>query len=97
MSAKVSVIVYIIICVEVGVLLILLPWTNFWDENYFLGFIQSRLHAPWLVTVLASGYFRGLVTALGVVNIVAAIRDVFRFRESVESLSEWENSSKSSS
>ena len=42
MSAKVTVIVYILICFEVGVLLAILPWTSYWDDNFFLYFLTGR-------------------------------------------------------
>ena len=91
MSAKVSVIVYILICLEVGVLLTLLPWTPYWDENFFLAFLAGKLHANWLVSLLQSGYLRGAISALGALNILAGLRDIFKFRESVNKLTEWES------
>jgi hypothetical protein len=42
MSAKLSVIVYILICLEVGLLLVILPWLPYWEENFFLDFIAGR-------------------------------------------------------
>ncbi len=92
MSAKISVIVYILICLEVGVLLAYLPWSPFWYENFFLSFMVNKLHASWIVPVIQSGYVKGAVTALGVVNILAGLRDTFKFRESVSQLSEMDGS-----
>lgn len=92
MSAKISVVVYILICLEVGVLLAYLPWSPFWYENFFLSFVVNKLHANWIVPVLQSGYMKGAVTALGAVNILAGLRDIFKFRESVSQLSEMEGS-----
>jgi hypothetical protein len=87
MSAKVTVIVYILICFEVGILLLILPWTQFWEDNFFLFFITNKLNAPWMPTFLTSGYVRGAVTGLGVLNILAGLRDIIKFRESVNALS----------
>ena len=86
MSAKVTVIVYILICFEVGVLLAILPWTSYWDDNFFLYFLTSKLNAPSLVTFLQSGYARGAVTGLGVLNVLAGVRDIIKFQESVHAL-----------
>ena len=38
MSAKLTIIFYILICFEIGLLLIILPWLNHpsWNENYLL-------------------------------------------------------------
>lgn len=86
MSAKVTVIVYILICFEVGVLLAILPWTSYWDDNFFLYFLTSKLNAPGLVTFLQSGYARGAITSLGVLNVLAGVRDIIKFQESVQTL-----------
>jgi hypothetical protein len=88
MSAKISVIVYILICLEVGVLLAYLPWSPLWYENFFLSFAVNKLHASWIVPILQSGYVKGAVSALGLVNILAGLRDIFKFRESVRQLTE---------
>jgi hypothetical protein len=86
MSAKITVIVYILICFEVGILLLILPWTQYWEENVFLFFITGKLRAEWIETFLTSGYMRGAVTGLGVLNILAGMRDIFKFKESVKAL-----------
>ena len=86
MSAKITVIVYILICFEVGILLLILPWTQYWEENVFLYFISGRLNAQWIQTFLTSGYMRGAVTGLGVLNILAGMRDIFKFSDSVKAL-----------
>jgi hypothetical protein len=92
MSAKVTVIVYILICFEVGVLLAILPWTSYWDDNFFLYFLSGKLNAPGLASFLQSGYARGAVTGLGILNILAGVRDIIKFRESVEALATLEAS-----
>jgi hypothetical protein len=86
MSAKVTAIIYILICFEVGILLIILPWTPYWDDNFFLNYITGKLQMTGLATFLQTGYVRGAVSALGIVNILAGLRDMFRFRESVHAI-----------
>jgi|SRR5262245_40204684 hypothetical protein len=86
MSAKITVIVYILICFEVGILLLILPWTQYWEDNVFLYFITDKLNAQWIPTLLTSGYMRGAITGLGVLNILAGMRDIFKFHESVQAL-----------
>lgn len=95
MSAKITIIVYILICLEVGILLAILPWTLYWESNFILDFLSSRLQAPWLVSVVQSGFARGAVTGLGVLNVLAGMRDIFKFRESVRMLADWDNLQKS--
>jgi hypothetical protein len=93
MPAKLTVIVYILICFEVGVLLLILPWTPYWDDNFFLYFITGKLQAQWLGEVLQSGYMRGAVNGLGILNIGAGLWEIYKFRESVRSFSSWETPS----
>lgn len=55
---------------EAGLLLILAPWTQFWDRNYF-----SAL-APMLAAWAAHPYVRGAVTGVGIVSVVAALVEI---------------------
>jgi hypothetical protein len=86
-SAKVTVIVYILICFEIGIMLIILPWTAYWYDNFFLYFITGKLNSPGLQTFITSGWIKGLVTGLGIVNICAGMLDIIKFRASVAALS----------
>lgn len=56
----------IILCFEMGALLLYLPWTGFWEQNYFLS------HFPALLPVLLHPSFRGLVSGIGVLDIFLA-------------------------
>ena len=51
----------------VGIILIVIPWTSLWDANYLL---QPY---PSVRALLLSGYLRGTVSGLGLVNIVLAL------------------------
>lgn len=51
----------------VGIILIVVPWTALWDANYLL---QPY---PQVRALLLSGYMRGTVSGLGLVNIVLAL------------------------
>jgi len=65
--------------VQVGLLLIVLPWwPAFWDHNSF------AFAWPWLQRLLANNFVRGAVSGLGVVNLFAGFADlalVFASRE----------------
>jgi hypothetical protein len=92
MSAKITVIVYILICFEVGILLLILPWyPAFWDENYFLYYVSGKLNSEWIPWLMTSGYAKGIVTGIGVLNIMAGLFDVFKFRKSVAALTALSN------
>lgn len=51
----------------VGAILAVVPWTALWDGNYLL---QPY---PGFRALLLSGYVRGTVSGLGLVNIVLAL------------------------
>jgi hypothetical protein len=57
----------VVLCFEMGALLLYLPWTAFWEQNYFLS------HFPSLMPVLLHPSFRGAISGLGVVDIILAI------------------------
>jgi|SRR5215210_7062814 len=86
MSAKITVIVYILISFEIGILLMIIPWKPYWDDNFFLYFITGKLQAAWMATFLKHKLVRGAVSGLGVLNILAGLYDIFKFRESVRKL-----------
>ena len=70
--------VYVAFFLEVGLLLVVLPWSTFWDNNYFV------LRLPSIRPFLTNHFVRGAITGLGGVNLVAGFVDltlVFASRE----------------
>lgn len=57
----------IVLCFEMGALLLYLPWSGFWQQNYFL------IRFPALIPVLLHPSFRGIVSGFGVLDIFVAI------------------------
>ena len=53
--------------VEVGLLLLIAPWTVYWDRNIFVEMY------PMFEPIVLAVSVRGAVSGLGVVNLVAAI------------------------
>ena len=93
MSAKLSVIFYIILCLEIGIVLALLPWIpqgtlglSDWGNNYFLLYAARKTGMYGLQTVVASGWVRGAVTGFGVLNLGMAFWEIFHFKQSVAAL-----------
>jgi len=54
----------------VGLVLAIVPWTTIWEGNYLLQL------SPLLRHLLLSGFVRGAVTGLGLVNILLALSEV---------------------
>jgi hypothetical protein len=95
MSAKLSVIFYIILCLEIGIFLTLLPWIpqgtlglSDWGNNYFLLYATRKTGWYSLQSVVASGWVRGAVSGVGLLNIGIAFWEIFHFRQTVRSLQE---------
>jgi hypothetical protein len=55
---------------EVGLLLVLVPWSAFWERNYFVAIFPS------LVYVLRNNFLRGAVSGLGIVNLLMGFHDL---------------------
>lgn len=91
MVAKLTVIFFIILCLILGIYLILLPWTNFgligdWGDNYLLAVVSEKADLPILQRTVTSGWIRGAVTGLGILNLFLAFWEIAHFKQSVETL-----------
>ena len=62
--------VYVAFFLEVGLLLIVVPWSAFWERNYF------ALAWPAVRRLVTNNFVRGAVTGLGVVNLIAGFADL---------------------
>jgi hypothetical protein len=95
MSAKLSVIFYIVLCLEIGIVLTLLPWVpqgtlglSDWGNNYFLLYAARKTGFYMLQTVVASGWVRGAVSGVGLLNVGIAFWEIFHFKQTVRALQE---------
>ena len=53
-----------------GLLLVLLPWSAFWEHNYFLQG-SALVHAAAM-----NGFVRGGISGLGLVNVAAGLAEL---------------------
>lgn len=94
MVAKLTVIFFIILCLLLGLFLTLLPWFDLgvsnWGDNYLLALAVRTTGLNSLNEVVNSGWFRGAVTGLGLVNLFLAFWEMAHFGESVRMLEEEE-------
>ena len=60
----------IVFFVEVGLVLAVVPWSTYWERNYFADAV------PLLHAVITNYFFRGAVAGLGLVNLAAAFAEV---------------------
>lgn len=69
-------VVFVLFCLEVGIILTVLPWTRLWVDN------SLTLPYPSLREVLANNFLRGLVSGLGLVDIWMGVAEAVTYRES---------------
>ena len=72
---RISVFLFVLISAVAGVLLIILPWTPEWKDNYFL------MTYPSLRTVVSSGFFRGFCSGLGLLDIWIGFWEALHYHE----------------
>jgi hypothetical protein len=68
-------VVLLLLWLELGLMLILVPWSDMWDINYFL------YQYPTLGLIMKNPYLRGAVSGLGLMNVLFAL-EAFRRRTS---------------
>jgi hypothetical protein len=71
---KVSAVVFIVFCMELGMFLMIFPWSDLWDRNFF-----SSLSPEWR-HYWDNSYWRGMISGLGVVNLYISLAEIFRLR-----------------
>jgi hypothetical protein len=71
---KLSAVLLAIFYLEIGLFLLIFPWTPYWESNYFGGLIP-QWHFYW-----DNMYIRGAVSGLGVVNLYIFILELYRLR-----------------
>jgi len=72
---RVSVFLFVLISAVAGVLLIILPWTPEWTDNYLL------LSFPALRDIVANGFFRGICSGLGLLDIWIGFWEALHYHE----------------
>ncbi len=56
---------------EAGLALLLIPWSSYWDRNYFVEVV------PFLRDAVTNNFVRGAVSGLGLVNVAAGLVELF--------------------
>jgi hypothetical protein len=55
---------------EVGFVLIVVPWSSYWDRNYFAQ-AQPLVHG-----FITNNFVRGAVSGLGIINVAAGVSEL---------------------
>jgi len=72
---RISVFLFVLVSAVAGVLLIILPWTPEWTDNYLL------LSYPSLRTLVSHGFFRGVCSGLGLLDIWIGFWEALHYHE----------------
>jgi hypothetical protein len=72
---RLLVLLFVFVCAAAGVLLVVLPWTPQWTDNSLL------LRFPDLRTLITNGFFRGLCSGLGLLDIWIGFSEAIHYHE----------------
>ncbi len=72
---RVWLVIYVVFCIELGIVMAALPWTQFWNSNSLLASL------PTLRQVLHNNFVRGAISGLGVIDIWLGIWEAVHYRE----------------
>ena len=65
----------VVLCVEIGVVLTVLPWTPYWSRNNLFALY------PGLRALMLHGFVRGLVSGIGLLDLWIGISVAVHYRE----------------
>jgi hypothetical protein len=91
MASRLTVIFYILLCLEAGIFLTLLPWwqpwgMGDWGDNFFLVMVVQKTGLVGLQRAVGSGWVRGAVSGIGLLNLTMAFWEIFHFNQTVRRL-----------
>lgn len=68
-------IIYVLFCIEVGMLLTVLPWNHVWTDNALIaGF-------PTIRAIASNNFVRGMITGIGMLDIWIGIWEAVHYRD----------------
>ena len=73
MNDRLRALVYLFYLFEVGIFLLLVPWSPFWEGNYFV----TRL--PLLRELCLSPFARGAISGVGILHLLVGAIDSLTF------------------
>jgi hypothetical protein len=72
---RLSLVIFVIFCIELGMLLTVLPWTRVWTDNSLL-----VSHPSWRAFA-HDNFVRGVVTGIGLIDIWIGIWEAVHYRD----------------
>jgi len=82
--SRLTAVVFIVFCFEIGLFLLIYPWTDAWTDNTLSLLGRGQYQIP-LRQLWNDPYFRGTVSGFGILNFWIALSELFAmFRGPVE-------------
>jgi hypothetical protein len=72
---RIGVLLFVFLCATLGVMLMILPWRPEWSDNSLL------FPYPAIRELVSSGFVRGVVTGLGLLNVWIGFWEAIQYRE----------------
>jgi len=76
-ARRMFLVTFVLLCTLLGVFLIVLPWRPEWVDNPLL------FGHPWLKSVFANPFFRGICSGFGVLDLWIAISETAHYHEDI--------------
>ncbi len=80
MLTRALTVVYIVLCFEMGLLLLVFPWLPPWTANYFVH------QYSWIEAAARNYYARGAVSGIGLADIGLGVYETWRYRQQSRAL-----------
>ncbi len=74
-TQRLFLLIFVVFCIELGMLLVILPWNEVWTRNTFLE------DWPAVRAFLGQNFVRGTVSGLGLVDIWIGLWEAVHYRE----------------
>lgn len=74
---RISMVVFVVFCIELGLFIAVLPWISVWNQNSFV------LTHPGLRDFLGNNFVRGAISGLGILDLWIGIWEAVHYRDPV--------------
>ncbi len=72
---RLSLVIFVMFCIELGMLLTVLPWTRIWTDNSLLA-----AHPAWRA-LAQDNFVRGIITGIGLVDVWIGIWEAVHYHD----------------
>ena len=72
---RVNMALFVMICIEMGAVLVILPWHHAWLENSLV------IGSPWLHQLAQNYFLRGAISGIGLIDVFLGVHEALTYRE----------------